>query len=180
MALHNFHINQGGPSAHSHTRQTLLGQISQEELDHWNHILLLLVLEKLCSLIEIQAVTSRHLLDRTPSSWKETLLIHMSRKVLWPCVEANETAPVSVQWLCVLSYPPCSSAVFHSQLPDSASKASLPCLQTLAQEPYRSTWQGSKSESGEMTFEMLQITFGKQSTTFECYLTPLFRSAQIS
>ena len=166
MALHNFHINQGGPSAHSHTRQTLLGQISQEELDHWNHILLLLVLEKLCSLIEIQAVTSRHLLDRTPSSWKETLLIHMSRKVLWPCVEANETAPVSVQWLCVLSYPPCSS--------------SLPCLQTLAQEPYRSTWQGSKSESGEMTFEMLQITFGKQSTTFECYLTPLFRSAQIS
>ena len=86
MALHNFHINQGGPSAHSHTRQTLLGQISQEELDHWNHILLLLVLEKLCSLIEIQAVTSRHLLERTPSSWKETLLIHMSGKVLWPCV----------------------------------------------------------------------------------------------
>ena len=38
------------------------------------------------------------------------------------------TARGSVQWLCVLSYPLCSSAVFHSQLPDSASKASLALL----------------------------------------------------
>ena len=47
--------------AHSRARQTLLRQISQEELDHGNQILLLLVPEKLCSLIMTSKVSLQHI-----------------------------------------------------------------------------------------------------------------------
>lgn len=126
--------------AHSRARQTLLRQISQEELDHGNQILLLLVPEKLCSLIMTSKVSLPHIYlvekQRDASLW--TRLSSLTR------VSKNFFAHVgwsNCTWFC-------SSAVFHSQLPDSASKASLPCLQTLAQEPWRSTWQGSQRESG--------------------------------
>ena len=162
----------GATFAQSHARQTLLWQISQEKLDHRNQILLLLVPEKLCSLMGKSKLSHPHIcLLGNAKGWHKPGTYFDWSVCIFAVV--HETVHVSVQWLSVLFYPLCSSAVLHSQLPDSASKASLRCLRTPAQEPSTSTWQRSQCESWWVYLWMQEDDPWMLRTTFECIGLPL-------
>ena len=140
--------------AHSRARQTLLRQISQEELDHGNQSLLLLVPEKLCSLIMTSKVSLPHiyLIEKQHDASLWTRLSSLTR------VSKNFFAHVgwsNCTWFCPVALL-CFIASFQTLHPKLHCLACRLWHRSHGEAPGK----GANVNQGEFTFGCTKMTLG--------------------